>query len=192
MTALEPRLVRLITRHYDELHGLTVSAQGVFLMCISGVWLLTENPGATFLAVIGLLFPVALVCRWLDRFYAERFGRVTVLQPAWRSRHWLFISMLVAASWLASDLQFLVLWIAVAAQAVWRVIAGWPYRCQEGFVLVAAVSAAVLGGRSQTAHDLAAGNLLVGLAVAISGLADHRLLVRALPPATTRASEESQ
>ena len=176
-------LVRLIARRYRQLQGLRTAIDAVALLLL---WSLLQIPGASrrsgpYLAA-GLVW--AILAIWGDsrtaRFYRERFGRVVGAKsedsPAARVLLiWFVISM---GGMIGVALPFVILYSAIVT---WR---DWPYRPHWAVLVITGFVFAVSFAGLASPHDLPDWHRrFVSTAaplLAIVGLLDHRLLMRAM------------
>jgi hypothetical protein len=182
MSEQDPRLIRIVARHFNDLQGLGTAVIGTLYAAGAGVWLATGSDAVTFLTVLVLVLPGACAVYALERFYAERFGRVIVPPSRIKFGRSLFVLFMLASFVLTKTQQVAFLSAVLGVSSVWLLIDCWPYRKHELFVIVAAGAAVqrVGWGPTASADDIAAATLLVGCAMTIAGLADHVLLVKGM------------
>ena len=187
MTDLDPRLMRMLARHFHDLQGLREVAHAIFVQGVSLVWLTTRRQGWTIAAgAVGL--PLLLTAlSMLDRYYA-RFGRVvTKRRDGWGLRFaGLFAIVLLPLS--TAGVPSLV-WTTLAFGALWIAWDCRPYRSHHLLVFVAMIYVAFGRVAYPDAGDLAwmvPRLWAFASALALAGLLDHRLLIRAMRQ--TRAS----
>jgi hypothetical protein len=177
MAEMDPGLVRLISRHFNDLGGFRTTVIGMLLMGGSGTWLATRNGGVTMLATMGLFVLTVCALHRLERYYQAQFGRVVQGDKTYG----LFVVLpAVGGIFVSGPESAWLYWAFLSTYSLWLLYDGWPYRSHELLVVGACVCAAVLTSRNGGAMDLAPGFFLVGFAYVICGWADHKLLVRAL------------
>jgi len=181
MTDIDPRLVRLLARHFNDLRGWHTVAAGAGMTAMGAGWLATRTPIGMALsagfALIAILWPIER----LTWYYAERFGRVmhddkrmlyTVLVP-------ILASIVLERVDHASGIS--VFWFAWSLYPAWLVLDGWPYRTYQLVAAAAGVLAGIAGFHASSFWEgFAQGWLVVGPAEIVCGFADHALLVRAM------------
>jgi hypothetical protein len=183
------RLIRLVTRHFLDLRGLS----NVVIACLAVVtglgWLLTQSFGDT-LAVLVVAYVCALsALQRTHTYYAERYGRVVIETP---SRRVEMAFVMLSTIFLApSDHPSSAwpLWIISAGYPAWLVIDGWPFRAHHLASVAAMVTAAFISLRADSYFNgIAQGLVLVGVTEVVCGFADHALLERAMTVFRDRAS----
>lgn len=178
MAETDPRLVRLLTRHFNDLHGYATALSGVVMAAPAATYLVTRNELAAAVAFAAAIAGAWVPMQRLDRYYSRRFGRVVQV----RKRYLVLIAFAAAAS-LFSSVPFglRAFWVVLSLYPAAQFIDGWPYRNHMILgALVALVAALAAGAQPVTTSALAPWFLLFGLAAIVSGLGDHALLVRVM------------
>lgn len=183
MAIAHPRLVHLVTRHFNDLKGFDTLPVALALGGAEWGWLWTGSQGATFFGLCAGLVVGIVASVFVADGYTQ-LGRVS------NQTHWRIVPRLMAiAIPLAMQFQAAfvpgpsIVWIAIGLYFVWLAIDGWPWRWYHAFTFASAVYVAF--GRAAVAHptDFAwmAPRLWVfaGALVATS-IADHFLLLRAM------------
>jgi len=183
MSANGVDLVRLIARRYPQLQGLRTAIDAVALLLL---WLLLQIPAASRRSGPYLIAVIvwAVLATWGEsraaRFYRERFGRVVGKKgddaPAARVLLvWFVISM---GGMIGVALPFV---ITYAAIITWR---DWPYRSHWALLVITGLVLAVSFAGLTSLHDLPDWHRrfvwTAAPTLAIVGLLDHRLLMRAM------------
>ncbi len=178
MAEMDPRLVRLAARHFNDLRGYATALSGIVMVAPAAAYLATRNEAVAAMALAAAIAGVWMPMQRIDRYYRTRFGRVV----QGNNRYTVLIAFAVAAG-LFSSVPFGLrgFWVVLSLYPAWRLIDGWPRRNHMILEITVALAAAIAaGGQPVTASALAPWFLLFGLAAIISGLADHALLVRAM------------
>ena len=197
MTTPKPALIRLVTGRYRDLQGLATVADAACLLLFGAVGYLNQSGwidrSGLLLIVIGLAYVWArftVIRRWIDAYYASRFGRV----------HWslgrpfsfpVYLQGIVLSPNLVDmgvpvPARVAIVLLVLGGLPGWIVVRDWPYRAHWLLPVVAGVVvAAMLSGI--TTHELAKDWLLrallaCGASLALAGLLDHLLLVKTLHP----------
>jgi hypothetical protein len=177
MVDTDPRLIRLVTRHFKDLQGYCKALAGVAMAVPGLVYVATRSDrlgaAATFCAVAVTFLPM----RAAYHYYRERFGRVEQGDKAYR----LMIVFVCAAVLTPLPHGVQMFWLVMAAHAAWLTLDGWPFRSHMLFEVAAALFAALTASAAPvTIQALMPGFALLGTASVITGLRDHALLVRAM------------
>jgi len=183
------RLIRLVTRHFSDLRGLSNVVIACTAIVIGVGWLLTQSFGDT-LAVLVVAYVCALpAMQRTHTYYAERYGRVVIET---RSRPLELAFVMLSTIFLApSDhpSNAWPLWIISAGYPAWLVVDGWPFRTHHLVTVAAMLTAAFISLRAQSYFNgIAQGLVLVGITEIVCGFADHALLERAMTVFRDRAS----
>ncbi len=199
MNEIDPRLVRLVARHFNGLKGLQTAMLGFILSIADWAWLSSGSMVITALAAVyAVLIAIVPVALYGSDYYA-RLGRVVTDAPASRAGAFLIRWMTLPTVTLLLRLQDhnlrgfpSLLWLVVSVYPAWLALDGWPYRWYHLVTSAAAIYVAF--GRpidaASTDFAWAASRLWVfGVAVIATGIADHFLLVRVMRP-TDYAAEE--
>jgi hypothetical protein len=196
MAVTDPRLIRLVARHLDDLKGLHNALVGFILVIADWAWLGTHSTLLSMLAAVyafmlGLL-PVAL---YGGGTYAN-LGRVALSPRRTFLRRWMYLPFLVVAN--IQNHETLrsfpsLMWLFLSAYPAWFALDGWPYRSYHLITCVAAIYVAF--GRpiapDPTGFAWAAPRLWVfALALIATGIADHFLVVKVMRPSDEAAEEE--
>lgn len=182
MAQQDPRLTRLLARHFNDLQGLSTATLATLFGAGAGVWLATGDEAKTFLAGLVIVMLGACAAYGLERFYTGQFGRVAVVRSWMRvGRGFAAVSFVVFLV-LTRSQQVTFVCAVLAVQSVWLLIDCWPYRLHEAFVIIATGAAIQLVGWRAAAgpDDIARAIVLVASSMVIAGLADHALLVRGM------------
>lgn len=186
---MEQGRLRSAAGEYTYLRGLFAVPLGA-LFVLSALGNESWGPLAHTWAFLACVGAVALACLWVNRFYDESYGRVR-LSPRQQGR------ALVAT--VAVVLVMLVGSLLLHSEAAWSLdlpVDPIPVCFALGMLIfhaatvglrrhhVVVFGALLVVGALPVWHDPGSlGLVLCGIAVAVSGLLDHRLLVRALGPA---------
>jgi hypothetical protein len=191
MVELDVRLVRLATRHFNDLQGYRTALVGSVLVAVSSVSMATHSGTASVFSSLCAFLLVIYPMRQVDRYYADRFGRVEQGDKAYLG---LVLLCVMGGLLLDSRQPFgpLAFWLLWSAYPMWLLFDGWPYRNHQVVEVAAALCAGAIGWTGSGAGDgvwsLAPGLLLVGFASIVTGLADHVLLLKATRAADAGAS----
>jgi hypothetical protein len=192
MAELDPRLIRMVARHFHDLQGGRFIAIGLFFEITAQTWLATRSEAWTMLGGIGAFLLLVVTIGVLDRYYA-RFGRVVM--PRFSDWMKLLAGPAIAflLPWPISGFPNFV-WSALAAGTLWIAWDCRPYRWHQ--LLTAAAMLYVALGRLAfpEAGDvawLAPRMWALSSALAIAGTLDHRLFVRAMRQSRALATEAS-
>jgi hypothetical protein len=187
--ANDPRLVRLVTRKFNELQGLHAVAAGVQMALYTYVFTHFNGGGLDGLAQLFWMLPVITLgswtAHWLPEYYSRRLGRVV---PARNTERWICVAWLLLWSLpIPFEGPFRVFWLVWAMCPVWLIVDGWPYRAHHVITLGAAVYLARLrilgpGGFPETVWLVIGGFYLLSLVMVLTGFADHAVLRRCLQP----------
>jgi len=183
----EPRLVRVVTGHFEELQGLRTAAWMLSIAVMLWIPRLLPRTGWPPFLWFGLLSLYApLVREPLRRYYARRVGRVASdrfppLELRWST--WLIVALLVLSGARPNALLCLA-WVAYPVHVVWS---GWPFRRHHLLTVAVSSTVAVVHlamGVTAPVPDVPLERPLMALmaAVATAGLFDHALLMRTLAP----------
>jgi hypothetical protein len=183
MDEIDPRLVRLLTRHLNDLRGYATALSGVVMAAPAAAYLATRNEVVAAVAFAAAIAAVWVPMKRVNHYYRSHLGRVVLGDR----RYYIAIGFGIVGA-ISSSVPFGMrgFWVVMSLYPGWLLIDGWPYR--KHMILettVALVAAMAAGGRPVTASALAPWFLLFGLAAIVSGLADHALLLR-----VTRATRE--
>ena len=181
MDAPDPRLVRLASRHFNDMQGLRGVLFGLVTIPICGIYLSTRDTVSTAVAIVSGVAAVVAGMTVLDRYYARAFGRVSSELP----RGWMYVAgafgvvavfdqQLPGAPSLA--------WLVWACPYAWIVWDCWPERKYHLLTLAAvlfiSISHVQVPRAVTTESWFAQGFLLLSFVEIATGSADHRLLVR--------------
>ena len=205
----DPALIHLITGRYYEMRGLNTVADAVMPIHL-GLVLAFFHAGASeslWLLVVMLIVPMAYwlwarytwVRRRIDGFYAERCGRVTaVIGIEYKDfftqgpMYVPILKQLGAPNWSLALVALAILSI----HPLWIVRRDWPYRAHWLLPAVVGIVASMMLAGVRTKEDAFTWQAFVflggGMAMAIAGMLDHRLLVRTLRPATPHLAPEPE
>jgi hypothetical protein len=191
MAELDPRLIRMLARHFPHMQGLRLIAISVFLQFVSQKWLATHSELWTMVYVVGVFLVFLAVTRALDRWYA-RFGRVVRK----RSSDWVYVLIGPVVTFLLpfplSGPSFV--WTILALGELWIAWDCRPYRWHHLLVFVAMLYVAFGRVAYPNAGDLAwmAPRMWAFTsALAMAGFLDYRLFVRAMRQSRALAAEAS-
>src|SRR5262245_7808586 len=87
MAETDPRLVRLVTRHFNDLQGLRVGAVAPPFAVAGAAWSMTRRVAPVMVAGGAAFVVAAFLLAPLDGYYA-RFGRVKLSAPERAIRSW--------------------------------------------------------------------------------------------------------
>jgi hypothetical protein len=184
------RLVRLVTRKFNELQGLRVVAAGVQMALFTYVLNhFNSGPLDGLLQLFGLVLVVtwsSWTAHWVPEYYFRRLGRVVPTRDPerWIRAAWLVLWILP----ITFGGPFRVVWLIWALCPAWLIMDGWPYRAHHVVTLAAAGYLAWLrivgpNGFPETAWLVVGGIYLLSLVMVLTGFADHAVLRRCLQPA---------
>ena len=176
------RLIRLVTRHFIDLRGLSNVVVACTAIVIGLGWLLTQSFGDT-LAVLVVAYVCALpAMQRTHAYYAERYGRV-IIEKARSGRVELAFVVLSTIFLAPSDhpSNAWPLWIISAVYPAWLLVDGWPFRTHHLVTVAAMLTAAFISLQARSYFNgIAQGLVLVGVTEIVCGFADHALLERAM------------
>jgi hypothetical protein len=176
-------LTRLVARHFKDLQGLRSAVMGLAQMLASSVWITYGHEGPpvmrdlVFMFMIAGLSFVSYPIHRLDVYYANRFGRAEQSDKSHRLALVLTVASLVFLNQSAAT-GMAAIWLTWAAYPLWLAVDGWPYRKHMLVVVAALVGPSALALHGTV--DPGFGFLALGLSSVIAGVADHRLLARAM------------
>lgn len=189
---MNPRLIRVITAHFEELQGLRTVATGVTLAFLGFVGSLPAADAIDGLVQeIASLGPMCFIV-WLGyavpKYYACRTGRV-VRTPAARLSFLLFalwVGFAATAGLSPSRGLISAIWMMWALYPLRLVWSAWPYRMHHVLTFAAGLYILWLrmtGTMPPTVSDWSRQMYVLAIALVATGLADHVVLMRALPGA---------
>lgn len=192
MDELDPRLIRMLARHFPALQGLRMVAIAVCLQTLTLVWLTTRSEGWTIVAGAVPFALMLAALELLDRYYA-RFGRVVMGRRYQRA---LFLAGPVITFLLPFPTSGFpnVVWTTLAFGALWNAWDCRPYRWHQLLVFVAMLYVAFGRVAYPKAGELAwmAPRMWAfASALVVAGLLDHRWFVRTMRQARAPAAEPS-
>lgn len=187
--------IRLVTRRYDELQGLTRCSFGLGCIVAAAVSVATPAGSLNFvvaaLAGLSVLVPSARIAR---QYYSERFGRVAHETDESKWRGW----VIGGAAGMSAIVEQNIgprypqpFFVAIALFLAWSLVRDWPWRKYLIVDVCAAVFASALYVGVAPAEKEPYWWMcvaLMGSAALITGMCDHRLLVRTLT--ATRSPQE--
>jgi hypothetical protein len=178
----DPRLVRLVTRHFVDLQGLRIAAFAPFYLAASCAWLATSSE----LPVVvwggsAMVFALALI-HMLDGFYG-RLGRVRMAERTdflWRWLGLIAVVLLFAEAHTRSGAPSVV-WLVCSVYPLWLAADGWPLRWWHLGTFASMVYVAF--GRASYSDPpafawMAPRIWAFSFALIATGIADHYLLLR--------------
>jgi hypothetical protein len=189
--------IRFVTTRYPELQGLHQLV--IVPACLIAFWsrpfIESLRDTGSFPAGLFLSFApwlLVLAARpFLNRYYAERFGKVGGARGQWSAEKVGWMALILAGLWIdlatfgsAKPSAVLVVGAVIALHIVWR---DWPWRSYYLPTAIACAAAAWLTAASPAFRiDNVDALLRVSFTIMISahaaaGLFDHRLLLRTLP-----------
>jgi hypothetical protein len=198
MADTDPRLVRLVTRHFADLQGLRLAASAPVYLVASWAWLATGRELAVFVWGGAALLVAGVMQHVLGRFYA-RFGRV---QSSGRGRRGNFIPY-----WFGGMMVLLLrvqehtmpgapslFWLLVSVYPLWLAADGWPLRWWHVGTFASMVYVAF--GRSTYPDPpafawMAPRMWAFSATLVVTGILDHVLLLRIFRQTRDDAAEES-
>jgi hypothetical protein len=187
------RLVRLLARHFHDLHGARTVSIAVPLQIAAAVWLRTGSLWLVYACGAAALAGVALLS-WPAVRYYRRFGTI-VTRKSPRLIGWFSAGIVFA---LRVQSHVLVsfpngVWLFGAALAAWLAWDSRPYRWHWLLVAAAAVYVAFgsVGDRNGDFTWMAARMWAFSLSLVVAGLCDHALLVWALRTTSVAAEDAS-
>jgi hypothetical protein len=185
----QPQLdrIRLLSSRFHELQGLRVVVAGVAILVAVGGYLLAAPAPTNNGAMIALAASFLLMAPgvwWLNRYYAETFGR-QVWKPGKGSK-WFLPAYLVIGWVLNATIPSIPAGgptvATVVVVSVWVAMRDWPWRA---YYLIAPAAVAIAfsltasgGGVINPHFTLALLFLTTGAAFVPIGLLDHMLLVK--------------
>jgi hypothetical protein len=192
MAEMDPRLVRIMARHYTDAQGLRYIAIAVSCQAGAEVWFATGSDGLTLLSAPPLFAVFFVLIRVVDRYYS-RFGRVILPGPPGWVRMLTIVLITVLLPLPSSRLPNIV-WTLLSAVPLWLAWDCRPYRWHQLLVCVAMIYVAFGRIAYPEAGDLAwmAPRIWAWTsALVIAGLLDHRLFVRTMRQTRVPAAEPS-
>lgn len=182
--------VRLLSRRFNELHGLRMALAGAALVLVLGGYLITTPKPSDTGAMVAVTASIVLTIPgvwWLNRYYAGKFGRQV---SGRRPNYWRFFLIGFAYSAFTSTLharnpqipEGALALVAMALGSIWLAIRDWPWRA---YYLLATAAVAIGFIASPPVTDILEPSttlgvrfLLLGASMVPIGLLDHLLLVR--------------
>lgn len=182
MTEADIRRIRLVTRHFYDLQGLTLVVLGSVEIVWGLVWLETHNLTVIVLLVAGSVLAFIWPKKYLDRYYAGRFGRVQGgggFPLPWVIVLSLATPLLLQDRWQPAGTSVFIL--VLGSHPAWLLFDGWPDRRHYLVAVGATVLAGVMAFHAGSPSDaIARAFVLFGISEIPCGLADHALLVRTM------------
>ena len=192
MADLDPRLIRVLARHFAYLQGLRLIAIAVFLQSIAQLWLATHSELWTMAGGAAASGLHLALLHASDLYYA-RFGRVVPASlPRW-SFHVFIFSVTFLLPMPLRGFPNLV-WIGLSAVPLWVAWDCRPYRWHHLLTCVAMLYVAFGRVAYREAGDLAwmAPRMWAfSSALVITGVLDHRLFVGTMLQTRVAAREVS-
>lgn len=179
--------IRLVSRHYNELQGLRGALFGsAFTLTMGGYLFATGWRNHEFGAAVAMgaafvfIIPGML---WLDRYYEATFGRVRP-DAGGRRRQTFIIAAIIVAVVVLGKFQSMGIFLLLSGQSLWISIRDWPLRRHHLIQAAAAATAAAVqmteAARQAPDSAMVAGFLVIGVAMMLTGFADHRLLTSSM------------
>jgi hypothetical protein len=183
-------LIRLVTRHFNDLQGLGTVLAASAQILFGVVWLSTHDVVIAVVAVVTLIAAGIPFGRRVQQYYADRFGRI----DAGPLPRWIGLTSGLAVLFVMSDtlrgVGPALLMVAFAGIFARHLIDGWPYRNYYIVAVAAALIAAGVALRTTSSFDaIVQGVVIVSVAEIPCGFADHALLVRAMAAMKTRRAD---
>jgi hypothetical protein len=192
MVESDPRLTRMLARHFPSLQGLRLIAVSVFLQSMAEVWLFTRSQLWTWVGGLGASLLFLSVIAILHRYYI-RFGRVVPSSPPRWVFH-LFVLFVAIALPLPSFGLPNVVWAVLSAVPLWVAWDCRPYRSYHAATSAAMLYVAFGRVAYPNAGDLAwmAPRMWLFTSVlAVCGVLDHRVFMKAIQSSRVQAAEAS-
>ena len=192
MVRLDPRLIRMLARHFPDLQGLRLIAVSVLLQAVAHVWLATHSELWTIVGGVPVFVLYLGLLGVVDRYYA-RFGRVVPTSPPrWAGPVFIFLVTFFLPMPRYGFPN--IVWTLLSPIPLWVAWDCRPYRWHH--LITSASMMYVAFGRlaDPNAGDLAwmAPRMWVFTsALAITGLLDHRLFVTTMVRTRALATEGS-
>ena len=195
MATQDPELVRLVAARYLQMQGLRRMADALWPLLLAATfsamteyWHLIPSGVAMVFLLWGRL---TWLKRWLERYYAERFGRVGDPAAVYHEDLGLHLSMAISLNGPLRDLfhvpdyaRVAVIMTALCAYPLWIAVRDFSYRSYWLLLVIAAIGVTVQipwVPAGDTAYLwVRDANLAIGLGLLAVGALDHLLLVRAL------------
>jgi hypothetical protein len=121
MDETDPRLVRLVARHFNDLRGYATALAGVVMAAPAAAYLVTRNELAAAFVFVAAIAVVSMLMQRVDRYYHVKFGRVL-------HRGWPFLLGIAfgVAGALSSHLPFGLrsFWVVLSLYPAWLLIDG--------------------------------------------------------------------
>lgn len=192
MPEMDPRLIRFVTRHLNDLKGIHKVPFAGMMIGAEWAWSGTGSVLATFLGGLAGFLVTLIPCLFVAETY-NRLGRVATSQ---RPGVWSGLIGGGAVMLMRLQTQFIpgpsVVWLAIGFYLLWFAIDGWPWRWYYTGAFAAAVYVAF--GRVAMVHPtdfawMAPRVWVFALAWSATSIADHFLQVRVMRP-TDDAAED--
>ena len=178
MDLQNPRVARLLARHFNDMQGLRYALAGVCIAIPTSAYLLTNNGVAAVALMLPAFAAMAAGNMLLDRVYAREFGRVRV------DRRVLLFPMIAGITaglephgWPSIACALL------AMRAAWIVWDCWPRRSYHILTTAGWLYLSITWMRVpaiSTGVWMAQGMLILSWTYIPTGIADHLLLTRLL------------
>ena len=176
----DPRVIRLLARHFNDVQGLRHVLVGVCLAVVGSAYLLMPDDSVGIgVLVLAAFAGTAAGIKGLDRYYAREFGRV----PASGRRGYLFGAAIGLSSVIDQHAPGLpsAIFALTAVWRLWIVWDCWPFRKYQVVTALAAIYVSVthIGVPATPPFVwLAQGLLVMSWTLVATGIADHLLLTR--------------
>ena len=188
------RRVAFVTRRFHELRGLLPAVFGAALILATIAEQAAGAPeGYQYWALQPLLFANVMYTFGfvaLDRSYRQAFGHP--VGTAWqRNAAGLFIFTVLIGGLIDSFLPRSVSLMACAltAYGAWIVVRDWPWRIHFVAAVASGMTAAAVSALAPSGQDPLRVYALVGVAMVVTGLCDHRLLAASMPGHVSRTAD---
>jgi hypothetical protein len=208
MTTQNPALIRLVTGRYRDLQGLATVADAAPLLLLAAggyayhaAWLDRSRSIVLGIAVCGgyLWARFTWIRRWIDAYYANRYGRVQ--QSVGRPSPFLMYFQGIVLAPTLHDMgvpvpaRVAIVLLVLGGVPGWIVVRDWPYRAHWLLPGAAGVVAAAMFA-GVTTHEQVNAWLVptlcaCGVSLALAGLLDHALLTCSLHPSPSDQPERA-
>ena len=187
---MEVKRVGFVTRRFSDLQGLRLVGAGIQLALYTAVFTQFNRGGLDQIAQMGGLVLVITLGAWIDHAVPEYYGRRVGRVVAERPHRWAAIRAVWIVFWMLPvpfGGPFRMLWLIWGLCPVWLILDGWPFRVHHAATLAVALYLAWMrilapAGVVEASRVIISGTYLLSVAMILTGLADHAVLLRAFRP----------